>query len=724
MPGSQLDRAEALLEANRGEEAEAMATQVAAAEPSSARAWFLTGAARHMQRRPEAALAAMEQALALDPQMDEARQACATLLLGLKRPRAALAHIEELASRHPGDARARTDAGIVLEESGDAMEALQRYDEALRLAPRDFRALLNRGALLLRLGRAEAALRDHLLLVKGYVGSAAAHANLGENLLCLRRYDEALAAFTHALAIDPGHMQAQMGRGLALSMLRQFAGAAGEFEKARRGDPGQAQGYFERAAAAAGLPQGQLPETEPRLIFIHGALRDLADGMWAQRKELLAEVERLASETAPPEIHDRSLGFNMLALPLAQASQRAVARLVATTVQAPAISVRPVRRQHGRLRIGYLSPDFRAHPTARNRWRLMQLHDRKKFEVIALSLHSGDGGPERSRIEESCDCFVDLSKLDNAEAVARIALEEIDILVDIAGYTEFSRPEILASRVAPIRVQHMGTPGPCGGDFVDYRITDAIMTPPEEAGLWDEKLVWLPDTCWTCDDTVTAIVPPAREDCGLPGSGFVFCCFNKHYKIEPDVFEVWMRLLRRVDGSVLWLLEDTPVSRNNLRKEAETRGVPPERLVFAQRCDIPEHIGRHACADLFLDTLYYNAHTTAADALHAGLPVLTLPGRTMAARVGASLVRAAGLPDMVAQDLADYEAKAFRLATDPAALARIKQILERQRSTSTLFDLPRRTRVIEAAYSEMWRRHAAGLGPLSFAVEPFGGTGT
>jgi protein O-GlcNAc transferase len=724
MQGSQLDRAAALLEANRGEEAEAMASQVAAAEPSSARAWFLTGAARHMQRRPEAALAAMEQALSLDPQMDEARQACATLLLGLKRPRAALAHIEELAGRHPGDARARTDAGIVLEESGDAMKALQRYDEALRLAPRDFRALLNRGALLLRLGRAEDALRDHLLLVKGYVGSAAAHANLGENLLCLRRYVEALAAFTRALAIDPGHMQSRMGRGLALSMLRQFVEAAGEFEKARRSDPGQAQGYFERAAAAAGLPQGQLPDTEPRLIFIHGALRDLADGMWTLRKELLAEVERLASETAAPEIHDRSLGFNMLALPLDQARQRAIARLVAATVQAPAITVRPVRQQHERLRIGYLSPDFRAHPTARNRWRLMQLHDREKFEVIALSLHSGDGGPERSRIEESCDCFVDLSKLDNAEAVARIALEEIDILVDIAGYTEFSRPEILASGAAPVRVQHMGTPGPCGGDFIDYRITDATMTPPGEAGLWDEKLVWLPDTCWTCDDTVSAMPPPARADCGLPERGFVFCCFNKHYKIEPDVFEVWMRLLRNVAGSVLWLLDDTPASKGNLRKAAEARGVSSERLVFARRCSIPEHVGRHVCADLFLDTLYYNAHTTAADALLAGLPVLTLPGASMAARVGASLVRAAGLPELVAQDLADYEAKALQLATNPADLARLKQALVRQRPTCPLFDLPRRTREIEAAYAEMWRRHAAGLGPQSFRVAPIDGIGT
>jgi len=656
--------------------------------------------------------------------MEEAHQACATLLLGLKRPRAALAHIGERMRRHPGEAGPRIDAGIVLEELGDAAQALQRYDEALRLAPREFRALLNRGALLLRLGRAEAALRDHQVLVRSYVGSAAAHANLGENLLCLRRYEEAEAAFARALSLDAGQIQARMGRGIALSLLGRFDEAASEFEAAKRTDSSQAQTYLERAAGAAGLPEGQLPETEPRLIFIHGGLRDLEDCLWDRRDALMAEIEHLASETSPPEIHDRSLGFNMLALPLAQKEQRSIARLVAKSVRAPALAVKPIRRDPERIKVGYLSPDFRAHPTARNRWRLMQLHDRTQFEVIALSLRPDDGSEERRRIAENCDRFVDLSQLNDAEAAARIALEGVDILVDIAGYTESSRPQILASGTAPIRVQHMGTPGPCGGSFIDYRITDAVMTPYQEAGLWDEMLVWLPGTCWSCDDTAGVAETLARADCGLPDRGFVFCCFNRHYKIEPDVFEVWMRLLRRIEGSVLWLLEDTSASGDSLRREAAKRGIELDRLIFASRSDLSSHIARHACADLFLDTFYYNAHTTAADALLAGLPVLTFPGRSMASRVGASIVMAAGLPELVARDLADYEAKAYLLATNPADCLRLKQKLAAARPTCALFDMPRRTREIEAAYMEMWRRHAAGLGPRSFKVTPDGGVTT
>lgn len=710
-----------MLEAGEAVAAELTALRAAEDDPASPRAWFITGAARHMQKRPEAALAAMMQALSLDPQMEEARQACATLLLGLKRPRSALAHIEELIRRHPREARLRADAGIVLEELGDTAHALRRYDEALRLAPREFRALLNRGALLLRLGRMDEALHDHQLLVKCYAGSAVAHANLGENLLCLRRYEEAAAAFGRALSFDAGNVQARMGRGLALSLLGRFDEAASEFEAAKHTDSEKAQTYLERAAHAAGLPAGQLPETEPRLIYIHDSLRDLENCLWDRRDTLMAVVEELISDTSPPEIHDRSLGFNMLALPLAQREQGALARLVAKSVRSPGLAIQRARLHPARLRIGYLSPDFRAHPTARNRWRLMQLHDRTKFEVVALSLQPDDGSPERRRIATNCDRFIDLSQLDDAEAVARIALEEIDVLVDIAGYTQSSRPQVLASAVAPIRVQHMGTPGPSGGDFVDYRITDLVMTPRQEAGLWDEKLVWLPQTCWVSDDTVVAGEPPARAECGLPERGLVFCCFNKHYKIEPDVFEIWMRILRRVEGSVFWLLEDTPVSGGNLRKEAEKRGIGPDRLVFAPRRDLSSHIARHACADLFLDTLYYNAHTTASDALLAGLPVLTCPGRSMASRVAASIVMAAGMPELIALDPAEYEAKALRLATNPDELIRMKQKLAATRSASALFDLPRRTREIEAAYKEMWRRHIEGLEPQGFKVTIEGG---
>lgn len=711
-----LERATVLLKSGKAQDAETLALQATQSDPSSARAWFLAGVARHQQLRPEGALAAMEHALALEPELAEARQARATLLLGLKRPRAALAEIRELMRRAPGNARLKVEAAIVLEEMEENAAGLELYEEALRLSPRDFRALLNRGALLIKLERLEEALSNNLSLVKSYIGSAAALYNLGDNFLCLHRFEEAQETFSRVLDIEPGHIPARMGRGLALSMLRRFAEASAEFVRARSDNPEEADAYFVRAARSIGHEDVRKLETDPRLIFIHGALLDLASCIWHRREALLEEVARLRRDPAPPEIHDRSLGFNILALPLSQGEQRDVARLVAASVKAPVLVSNTRHRSRARLRIGYLSPDYRRHPAANNHWRQMRLHDREKFEVIGLSLHAGDGGEERKRIFSSCDHFIELSGLDLEAAMARIALEEIDILVDIAGFTEATRPELLAAHVAPIKVQHMGTPGPSGSSHVDYRMTDAIMSPLGEAGQWDEKLVWLPDTCWVCDDTAFIAPAPTRNSCGLPECGFVFCCFNKHYKIEPDIFDVWMRLLLQVEGSVLWLLEDKPSSVANLRREAEARGVAADRLVFAPRLNVSEHLGRHACADLFLDTLYYNAHTTASDALFAGLPVLTLPGRSMASRFCASLVSAAGLPQLVAKDLTEYEVRALHLSRNPEALQAMRRKLLSDRAQSRLFDMPRRTRDIEAAYLEMWRRHESGLPPESFTV--------
>lgn len=711
-----LERAAQRLREGRGVEAEALLAETWQSGVDSARAWFLAGVARHMQLRPEAALAAMERALAIDPDLDEARRAAATLLLGLKRPHAALAQIEELLHRRPAETDFLVDAGIVLEACARDEEAEARYAEVLRRIPHDFRARLNRGALLLRHGKFEAALNDNRLLAKYYAGSAVAFANLGENLLALHSFSEAETAYSRALALEPDRHTARMGRGVALSMLRKFEQAKAEFEKVHHADPAAARRYLETAGLAGGWPVGGVPETGPRLIFIHGALLEQESCNWQRRRELIDEVSKLIADPAAPEIHDRSLVFNALALPLDQEQQRNLARLAVKPVSAASTAAVVSSSRRDRLRVGYLSPDFRAHPAARIHWRQMALHDRERFEVIALSLHAGDGSPERTRIMSSCDRFVELSGLDSEAAALRVALERIDILVGLAGHTDHARPEILVSHIAPIQVQHLGMPGPCGGSHIDYRLTDAVMTPPDVADRWDEKLVWLPDTCWVCDETVAMAARPSRTNCGLPENAFVFCCFNRHFKIEPDIFAVWMRLLHAIPESVLWLIGDSPASMANLRREAQSAGVRPERLVFAPRLALPEHLARHGCADLFLDTLYCNAHTTASDALLAGLPVLTLPGSTMAARFCASLVLAAGLPELVAADLRDYEEKALRLAREPLLLQGIRQRLPHDRMAMKLFDMPRRTREIERAYETMWARHAAGLPPESFMV--------
>jgi predicted O-linked N-acetylglucosamine transferase (SPINDLY family) len=262
-------------------------------------------------------------------------------------------------------------------------------------------------------------------------------------------------------------------------------------------------------------------------------------------------------------------------------------------------------------------------------------------------------------------------------------------------------------------------------ELVDYRITDAYTTPPEEESCWSEKLAFLPDTLWIYNDReAIAANEPTRSACGLPEQGFAFCCFNTNYKIEPDVFAIWMQLLARVPGSVLWLMDGGEAVRRNLQRAASSHGIAPIRLIFAPRLPHAEHLARHACADLFLDTFYCGAHTTAADALWAGLPVLGYAGGTMAARLGASIVRAAGLPELVAADRGAYEATAFRLATQPGELTALREKLTRNRTTCALFDTARRVREMDRAFEMMWQRHLAGLPPESFAVPPEAGGGS
>ncbi|MBI4989620.1 MAG: tetratricopeptide repeat protein [Rhodocyclales bacterium] len=725
----ELERAAVLLQSGRGAEAEAIALRVAASDPASARAWFLTGVARHQQERPETALAAMERALSLDPAMDDARQACATLLLGLKRPRAALVQIEELSRRRPGDVKAAVDAAIVLEELGDLPAALAGYDEALRRDQRDFRARLNRGALLARLGRLDEALRDDQALVRSHIGSAAAHYNLADVLLRLDRYAEALIVADRALRLAPADANVLMLRGLALAMLGRDTESGESFSRARTADAAGARRFLDSAASVVGLGEARTLTEDPRQIRLARLLERQKSCDWAERDRLVQGMRQLATELqhAPGQLDEMGLYFTSLSLPLAAAEQQALAQGIAMAASARAVG-NPLsphdiwrggegKRRPGKIRLGFLSPDFREHPAAQLHWRQLAGHDRGTFEVFGYSIHRGDGSELRMRIEEACDAFREVSALNAQELAARIALDDIDILVDLAGYTDFSRPEVLALRPAPLQVSYLGMPATMGSRFIDYRITDAFTTSPEEAVRWTEKLAYLPDTFFIYNDReMIAEATTGRKKCGLPESGLVFCCFNSSYKIEPEAFDVWMRLLHRIPDSVLWLVDSGEPLRNNLQREAAARGIRPARLVFAPRLPRAEHLARHACADLFLDAFHCNAHTTAADALWAGLPVLTCPGRTMASRIGASIVRAAGLPELVATDRAAYGETAFRLATQPDELATLRTRLARNRSTCSLFDTARRVRELDRAFQMMWERHAAGLPPASFAV--------
>ena len=348
---------------------------------------------------------------------------------------------------------------------------------------------------------------------------------------------------------------------------------------------------------------------------------------------------------------------------------------------------------------------------------LFERHDRDRFQVTAYSCGEDDGSSMRRRLEGAFDRFVDLCPVDDAQAVRMIHADGVDILIDLTGYTTGSRTAILAARPAPIQVNYLGFPGTLG-NFADYIIGDNIVTPADQQPYYAERLVRMPHSYQANDrQRPIAGVKPTRRQCGLPDQGFVFCCFNNTFKITPAIFDVWMRLLAKLPGSVMWLFQANDSVGERLKAEAAKRGIAPERLIFAPRRDLADHLARHDCADLFLDTLPYNAHTTASDALWAGLPVLTCQGDTFAGRVAASLLQAVGLPELMTRSLAEYEDLALHLARDPARLAEIRQRLRACRDTAPLFDSTAFTRDLETAYTSMWERWRTGLPPQGFAVQ-------
>ena len=355
----------------------------------------------------------------------------------------------------------------------------------------------------------------------------------------------------------------------------------------------------------------------------------------------------------------------------------------------------------GRLRIGYLSSDFHDHATAYLIAELIERHDRDRFEIYGYSYGADPGGAMRARLVSAFDRFTDIDALPHRDAAARIRADDIDILVDLKGHTHRARPKILAFRPAPVQVNYLGFPGTMGAPFIDYIVADEFIVPRDRQMLFAEKLAYLPD-CYQPNDTRREIAAaPGRAACGLPAQGFVFCAFNNSFKITPAFFAIWMRLLQQVPGSVLWLLESNALVRRNLGAAAVAAGVDPGRLVFAPMQPHGQHLARHRHADLFLDTLPCNAHTTASDALWAGLPVLTCVGETFAGRVAGSIVRAAGLAELATNSPRDYEAQALALARDPARLAGIRSRLGAGREKLPLFDMAKRTRDLEALYARM-----------------------
>jgi predicted O-linked N-acetylglucosamine transferase (SPINDLY family) len=533
--------------------------------------------------------------------------------------------------------------------------------------------------------------------IAGGSADAAAFHGLGAVLSEQGRMDEAVESLR--LAVDASPDDAR------------YRGVLGQ-TLARCGLSEEAVEHLSAAIALA-------PEWLELEAELHRPLMALCD--WSGLADSMERLRR-AADTQPAEQWTRRVSpWTALALPLKERMRRTIAVQHARRIEEAArMLARPVlapRGERARLRIGYASADFHDHATAHLSAGLYEQHDRERFEVYAYSFGADDGSAYRRRLERGFDRFVDIRGLDAAAAAARIAADGIDILVDLKGYTAHARELIFALRPAPVQVSYLGFPGALQAPFIDYTVADEIVLPRAEAPECREAIAWLPDSYQVNDDRLA--IPeeaPARAAVGLPESAFVFCSFNQTLKIEPVMFACWMEILTAVPDGVLWLLCDSDATARNLRAEAAKAGIDPERLVVAKRLPKAEHLARHRLADLFLDTRLCNAHTTAADALWAGLPVLTCRGSSFASRVGASLLYAVGLPELVTRDLVAYRDLAIALARDEARLGALRAKLAANRTTCPLFRTERFTRHIESAYERMWVRHREGGKPVSFRV--------
>lgn len=722
-PAVLISRAVRHLQAGQPHEAKAVLDALCRSGRADANAWFLFGASLHQVGELDEALNAFVQASLLRPGNTQAWSAKAAVLLDLKRPEEALDASNAALALAPGDPELIYNSSRILESLGHFDAALAGYRKTLERIPDFLPALLNRTALLAQLQRHEAARDAALDAVRHHPEQPDCWYNLGDVNFALLKPAEALCAFERALATRPEHLPALMGKATALSALGRFDEAFDAIEKVKEQDAGFFSNF--KSPLLADYEEKSLAG-DPRRIFCAMQFQRLEHCDWTEWnkfRDTLRELIVSPNKYSTP-LYDRSLPHPALAFALGLRMRLALVHQVAEGVAAeakpfaPGFSRRAAPRDKQRLRIGYVSPDFRAHATAHLTRRLYGLHDSERYEVFAYALHPGDGSAIEADIRRGCEHYRPVAHLESAALIEAIRTDEIDILVDLAGYTRYARPEIFAARGAPIQVGYLGFPGTLGGEALDYVLVDSVVCPEGCDSYWSESLVRLPGTYAIYDDQSPVAAQSARAIHGLPDQALVLCCFNTAWKINPQIFAIWMRLLKSLPQAVLWLWSATSLVRENLRSEAARMGVDASRLVFCGPLEHAAHLSRYPLADVFLDTLPCNAHTTAADALWMGVPVVTCLGAEMQGRVAASLLRAAGLPELVTANLAEYEDLIYRLATEPGILSGLRsRLLERKRG-GMLFNTEIKVRDLERAFQMMWKRHCNGLPPAGFDVPP------
>ncbi|QWE12813.1 glycosyltransferase family 41 protein [Polynucleobacter sp. AP-Titi-500A-B4] len=647
-----------------------------AIKPDFLLAWKNMGFLLSELKQHEQAINAYSQALKLDSNDADIHFAKGNALSELGRSDEALSSLYRAIQLNPNHGKAHSICGIILSRQGLIEEALCSYQAALTVEPQDFQTWSNLGVTLHANNKPDEALVAYDKAVSINPQYAEAWSNKGIALNDLKRHEEALVAYDKAISINSKYAEAWSNKGITLNDLKRHEEALVTYDKAT-----------------------SIHENIDYLLGtrLHTQMQ-IADWVGLdQRLAILKEKLEQSLNVAPP--------FPLLSLIESPKLQQQAARSWIKKKAPVNSSLGPISRElkRGKIRLGYFSADFRIHPVALLMAGVFEHHDRSQFEVFGFSYGPKTNDEIRARLEKGFDQFIEVHDQTDQEVAKLARAHGIDIAIDLTGLTRFSRQGIFAHRAAPIQVNYLGYPGTSGAGYFDYCIADSTLIPEDEAQYYEEKIVYLPHTYQANDDkrAVSSKVF-TREECGLPQDAFVFCCFNNNYKITPTIFAIWMNILQRVEKSVLWLFQDNPMAAKNLLSEAVKCGIPSDRIIFAKHMSPADHLARHRLADLFLDTLPYNAHTTASDALWSDLPIITVLGNAFPGRVAASLLKAIGLPELITQNPKEYEELAVSLATNPAALQQIKQKLIANKAKEPLFNTGLFTQNLEKVYATMY----------------------